>query len=255
MSRGYIARDVNFMSLVWFAPLILCVGCGFVIGKSHRCLKDFVVFCLRRPSDAATAAFLKAQSPLAFRYSADLIGATRGPACDLPVTYGVNHFRARLGYGETIFNCASTAIRQWKMFPPEMIELFPAQPALEAGKCVALRIRACGLWALAACRIVYTFDETADDDAAVRRFGFAYGTLPEHVEQGEERFSVEWRRDDDSVWYDLFAFSRPGNAFTWMGMPVARYYQRRFARLSAKTMQQVVAGECRRSEQMEAVRP
>jgi uncharacterized protein (UPF0548 family) len=28
-------------------------------------------------------------------------------------------------------------------------------------------------------------------DGPVRRFGFAYGTLPDHVESGEERFTVE----------------------------------------------------------------
>jgi uncharacterized protein (UPF0548 family) len=213
------------------------------------------MFHFRKPSDAKTAAFLQSQRPLPFRYRADLIGASSGRACDLPVTYGINHFRARLGDGEAIFDRAIAAIRQWKMFSPEMIDVYPAQPALEAGTCVALRIRAFGLWAFGACRIVYTFDGTADDDGvAVKRFGFAYGTLPAHVEQGEERFSVQWRRDDDSVWYDLFAFSRPGKVITWLGMPVTRYYQRHFARLSAKSMQQFVADDHRRSVQMQGAR-
>jgi len=48
---------------------------------------------------------------------------------------------------------------------------------------------------------VYVIDETVP----VRRFGFAYGTLPAHVEQGEERFSVELHADG-AVWYDLRAF-------------------------------------------------
>jgi alpha-ketoglutarate-dependent taurine dioxygenase len=47
----------------------------------------------------------------------------------------------------------------------------------------------------------------------VRRFAFAYGTLAEHAESGEERFQVEWR-EDDSVWYDILAFSRPNQLFS-----------------------------------------
>jgi uncharacterized protein (UPF0548 family) len=29
----------------------------------------------------------------------------------------------------------------------------------------------------------------------MRRFGFAYGTLAQHAESGEERFTVEWNRE------------------------------------------------------------
>jgi uncharacterized protein (UPF0548 family) len=47
-------------------------------------------------------------------------------------------------------------------------------------------------------------------------FAYAIGTLPGHVEKGEERFMLEWL-PDDSVWYDLFAFSRPQHFLAWMG--------------------------------------
>ena len=47
-----------------------------------------------------------------------------------------------------------------------------------------LLARALGLWVLNACRIVYVIEE----DGPLRRFAFAYGTLPEHAESGEERF-------------------------------------------------------------------
>ncbi len=64
--------------------------------------------------------------------------------------------------------------------------------------------RVFGLWWVNACRVVYH----VDGHHAARRFGFAYGTLPGHIEQGEERFMVEWDHEDN-VWYDLRAFSRP----------------------------------------------
>ncbi len=62
------------------------------------------------------------------------------------------------------------------------------------------------------------------------RFGFAYGTLPGHVEKGEERFAVEWDHGDDSVHYDVLGFSRPKHPMAWPGYPLARSLQRRFAR-------------------------
>ena len=49
----------------------------------------------------------------------------------------------------------------------------------------------------------------------MKRFGFGYGTLPRHAERGEERFSVEWYREDGCVYYDVFAFSRPKHPLAW----------------------------------------
>ena len=74
--------------------------------------------------------------------------------------------------------------------------------------------RVFGLWWVNACRIVYRLD---GHDAS-RRYGFAYGTLPGHVEQGEERFMVEWDQEDN-VWYDLRAFSRPRYWLVRLGYP------------------------------------
>jgi uncharacterized protein (UPF0548 family) len=60
--------------------------------------------------------------------------------------------------------------------------------------------------------------------------------LPEHAERGEERFTVEWRRDEGSVHYDLYAFSRPNHLLARIGHPLARRLQRRFARDSIGAM-------------------
>src|SRR5216683_698739 len=68
------------------------------------------------------------------------------------------------------------------------------------GRVVAILARSIGLWWLNACRIVYVVDK-------VDKFGFAYGTLPDHAGSGEERWLVEWDQDEGSVWYDIRAFS------------------------------------------------
>src|ERR1700677_393327 len=84
-------------------------------------------------------------------------------------------------------------------------------------------------------RIVYV----VEDDAAPERYGFAYGTLPDHAEIGEERFTVEFNPDDQTVWYDIYAFSRP-RMLTRLAYPLSRGLQKRFARNSLEAMRQAV---------------
>jgi uncharacterized protein (UPF0548 family) len=103
---------------------------------------------------------------------------------------------------------------------------------LEAGTTVAVLAKVFGFWSLNAARIVYVIDERDTDKA---RFGFAYGTLPDHVERGEERFTVEWGADD-SVWYDICAFSRPKHPLARLGFPMTRMLQKRFVRDSLAVM-------------------
>lgn len=99
----------------------------------------------------------------------------------------------------------------------------PTTPVV-SGKVVAALIKHFGFWSLNFCRIVYVIDE----DSSIRRFGFAYGTMAEHAEQGEERFAVEWDRTSDTVSYDILSFSRPGNWKTLVAYRLARWLQKRF---------------------------
>ena len=98
--------------------------------------------------------------------------------------------------------------------------------------------RVLGLWWTNATRIVYTIDESEESPA---RFGFAYGTLPGHVESGEERFLIEWDRNTDQVFFDILAFSRPRHILTRIGYPFARAMQKQFAKQSVEVMQATVA--------------
>jgi uncharacterized protein (UPF0548 family) len=98
--------------------------------------------------------------------------------------------------------------------------------------------RALGLWWLNCCRIVYVVNETGP----IRKFGFAYGTLPGHVESGEERFVIEWNQGDNSVWYDILAFSRPSQVLIRLGSPIVRRMQKRFGRDSAAAVFRSVNG-------------
>lgn len=145
----------------------------------------------------------------------------------------VDHNRAPLGAGAADFARAVQALRAWRMFDFGWCRVYPPEAPAAVGTTVAVVARHFGFWSANASRVVYALDEEHD---GVRRVGFAYGTLPGHGARGEERFLVEWRRSDDRVWYDLYAFSRPGHPLARLGRPLARALQRRFARDSKRAM-------------------
>jgi uncharacterized protein (UPF0548 family) len=152
---------------------------------------------VRRPTTELIKRFLEAQSGLAFTYPS--AGTTAG---GMPSGYMVDHTRVQLGRGEVLFETAKSAINGWKQFALGWLEASPTDTPICKGATVGVLVRAAGLWWLNSARIVYIVDETSAD---VTRYGFAYGTLPGHVEAGEERFLVEWRHRDDTVWYDAEA--------------------------------------------------
>ena len=115
--------------------------------------------------------------------------------------------------------------------------IYPPGAPVEVGTTVAVIGSHHGFWSLNACRIVYLVEEDGD----VRRSGFAYGTLPEHAERGEERFTVEWNRKEGSVYYDVYAISRPNHPLARLGYPFARLLQKRFAKNSKAAMVRAVA--------------
>ena len=189
------------------------------------------MFCWRRPSDTAIRAFVSAQAAQPFSYSE--IGATRGA---VPADYTAHHHRVRLGAGEAVFARAVAALRGWKMFGIGGVTLCWPDAPQQVGTTVAVLAGAAGVWSLNACRIVYLLDEPGPPV----RVGFAYGTLPEHVVRGEERFAIEWSISGD-VHYDLFAVSRPRSPLLAVARPLLRAAQRRFARGSLAAMQRAVA--------------
>jgi uncharacterized protein (UPF0548 family) len=181
----------------------------------------------RKPSTGTIQEFLAAQAMLNLTYSP--VGAT---ATVPPVGYVVDRTRIMLGKGEEVFKAARAALERWEHFRLGWVEAYPPDTPIKVGQVVAVVARLFGLWWLNACRIVYVVDEKGP----VQRFGFAYGTLPAHAESGEERFSIEWHEDDNSVWYDILAFARPHQVLARLGYPLVRRLQKRFARESAVAM-------------------
>jgi len=185
------------------------------------------MFLLHRPSDAEIRSFISAQQHTGFSYSP--LELTRSSP---PAGYNVDHNRVQLGTGARCFTAACAAIRQWKMFDLGWVQLCFGDTPIETGATVAIVVRHLGFWSMNACRIVYVVDEQD-------KYGFAYGTLSEHAEIGEERFMVEWDRESDAVWYDLLACSKPGLMASF-GYPIARKLQKRFAASSKEAMKRAV---------------
>jgi uncharacterized protein (UPF0548 family) len=185
------------------------------------------MFTLREPSARDVANFISNQSELPFSYAE--VGATNTTP---PPDYTIDHNRIQLGHGVGTYQRAIDALKQWRQFDLGWVTIVPQGVGLEVGAMVAVKACACGLWSLNACRVVYVVDEVEP----IRRFGFAYGTLPDHIERGEERFLIELNPNDDSVWYDILAFSQPQHLLVKAGFPVARMLQKRFARESLAVM-------------------
>jgi uncharacterized protein (UPF0548 family) len=188
------------------------------------------VLSLRKPSAQKIAEFLAAQAKLELTYSA--VGATRTTP---PPGYVVDHTRIMLGQGQEVFHAARAALKRWEQFHLTWLEACPSTTPIKEGAVVAILARSLALWWLNACRIVYVVDEGD-------KFGFAYGTLPDHMGTGEERFLIEWDRNDDSVWFDILAFSRPHRLLARLGYPWMRRMQKRFGRESAAAMKTAVGG-------------
>ena len=193
------------------------------------------MFTLTEPSDHDAERFISSQKDLPFTYVD--VGATRFDPTTAPRGFTLDHNRVRLGHGIEVYERAVQALRQWRQFDLGWVTKVPPGVKLEKDAIVAVKARACGTWSLNACRVVYIIDE----QQPVTRSGFAYGTLPDHVERGEERFMIEWDPTDDSIWYDILAFSRPRHPLVRASFPVARMLQKRFARDSMAVMKSVVS--------------
>ncbi|MCI0699140.1 YndJ family transporter [candidate division KSB1 bacterium] len=125
---------------------------------------------LAQPSTKAIREFVARQSEKPFSYSE--VGYSR----DFPPRgYVVDHRRICLGKGLATFEAACAALRSWEMFNLGWVRICWPDTRLVPGLTVAVVARCFGLWWLNACRIIYVIDESS----AIRKFGFAYGTLLE----------------------------------------------------------------------------
>ena len=175
------------------------------------------MFLIRPPSTRQIERYLSASRELPLSYAP--VGLARTSATG----YSVDGQVGLLGRGPEAFERAVSALQAWKQFDVGWIKIFPAGAAIAPGTVVAVLAHHLGTWSLNGCRIVY-LTGTADTP----EFGFAYGTLTNHAERGEEIFRVALDARSEEVTYTIRAVSRPRAALAWLGYPVARRLQAKF---------------------------
>jgi uncharacterized protein (UPF0548 family) len=182
---------------------------------------------LHRPSPKEIAGFLAESAALPLSY--EPVGLARSGAAG----FNTDEHRVVIGSGAVAFERAKTALATWKHFDLGWVELHPPAAPVQIGSVVAAAMRHLGFWSLNGCRVVYMIEE---DNA----FGFAYGTLTNHAECGEEIFKVSISPDTGDVSYEIQAASHPRAVLVWLGYPVARQLQARFRRDSSNAMRNAV---------------
>ncbi len=190
------------------------------------------MFLLSRPSSRDIDAFLRASSDLPLSYTP--IGLAE---------HGQDGFRvdeqvAIVGSGESAYERAKRALVQWAHFELGWVELFPRRASIAAGTVVAVLVHHLGFWSLNGCRVVYSVGAPG-----AAEFGFAYGTLTNHAESGEEVFRVSLSPTTGEVTYLIRAVSRPQAPLAKVGFPVARSLQGRFRRDSTRALARALTEE------------
>jgi uncharacterized protein (UPF0548 family) len=186
------------------------------------------VFVLGRPDREDLDRLLESlrQAPLTYAE----VGATRGV---MPEGYRHDEYVMILGQGDGLFARAVEGLRRWEAHRGAGLRLRPDAPELREGTTVVQALALPVISAIAACRIVYVVDEPGC-------FGFAYGSLPAHPEQGEEAFVVH-RDADGSVRFVITVFSRPRHPLARLGAPVTRRIQQDITRRYLEALKTFVA--------------
>jgi uncharacterized protein (UPF0548 family) len=189
------------------------------------------MFLARRPSPQRIDRFLRESQVLPLSYSPTGIASTttaRGDFAEVTVV---------IGHGTAAFERARAALMAWQHFDIGWVETFPRAAPVVSGTVVAVLIRHLGFWSLNGCRVLYAIGSPTD----VARFGFAYGTLTNHAESGEEIFEVSIDAQTNEVTYRIQAISWPQALLARVGQPFVRVLQERFRTHSGAAMRRATA--------------
>jgi uncharacterized protein (UPF0548 family) len=189
------------------------------------------MFLGHHPSPLEVDTFIAASRQLPLSY------APIGLAGQDEAGFQVDEQEVVIGLGKAAFDRAKVALTEWRHFELGWVEVFPTVAAVAPGTVVAVLVRHLGFWSMNGCRVVY---EIAGDGS--REFGFAYGTLTNHAEIGEEIFKVSLSPGTGEVSYAIRAASRPRALLARLGYPVTRSLQARFRRDSAAAITRAIAG-------------
>jgi uncharacterized protein (UPF0548 family) len=191
------------------------------------------MFLATRPTRHDIDRFLDESRSLPLSYGPT--GMTQGR----PDGFKIDELVVTIGRGRTDFDRAKAALAAWKHFDIGWLKAIPSAVIPEPGTVVAVVIRHFGFWSLNGARVVYG----VGDRRSETRFGFAYGTLVNHAEAGEELFEVFVDPASQDVKYRIRAASQPRSPLTYLGYPLVRFLQAACRRDSAAAMKRAVSAK------------
>jgi uncharacterized protein (UPF0548 family) len=188
------------------------------------------MFLARRPSSREIEEFIARSRDLPLSYN------PIGIAKESPHGFKVDEASGVIGHGQKDFARAKLALAEWRHFDFGWVELFPRGAAIEPGSVVAILVHHLGFWSLNGCRVVYTLGDRQKGAS----FGFAYGTLSNHAEMGEEIFEVSLVPETEEVVYRIRAVSKARATLAKLGYPFTRSLQARFRRDSIAALRRAI---------------
>ena len=186
------------------------------------------MFLLSRPSESQIESFLTQSQTLPLSYRPIGLAKEAAPG------FTSAELSETVGSGRQTFERAKVALTEWRHFKLGWVELFPRGASIEPGTVVAVLVHHLGLWSLNGCRVLYRIG-----DQGGATFGFAYGTLRNHAECGEEIFEVSLSEREEVI-YRIRAVSKPRAALARIGYPFTRMFQAKFRHDSIQAMRRAL---------------
>ena len=187
------------------------------------------MFSLVPPPDGALDDLVRGQAACDLTYRE--AGATAGV---MPPGYRHDRWEIDLcAFDHAAFRRLAASLRHWQPQLGAGFTIVPGRPVIP-GLTFALVVPLPIGYATCVGRVIYVTEAPED-------FGFAYGTLPAHPEQGEEAFHVT--RHGSRLMFTVTAFSRPRHPAARLGGPVTRALQLRANRSYLRAMRRAAAPE------------
>jgi uncharacterized protein (UPF0548 family) len=119
-----------------------------------------------------------------------------------------------VGHGQAAFDSASRAVLSLRMHRKAGVRMTIPTDSVRVGDVVRIAFGVGPVALHGSCDVVWVADEP-------RRRGFRYRTRPDHPEEGEESFVVDWTPDDEVV-VTIQSRARPNMLIMRLAGPLGR---------------------------------
>jgi uncharacterized protein (UPF0548 family) len=140
-----------------------------------------------------------------------------------------------VGRGAAAFDSASRAVLSLRMHRQAGVQMTMPTDTVRLGDVIRLKFGIGPIAVHGSCDVVWLVDEP-------RRRGFRYRTRPDHPEEGEESFVVDWAADDQVV-VTIESRSRPNKLLIRLGGPLSRLGAALINRRYLWAVRRIVASE------------